>query len=146
MDERRRERLIAVRSMLAAATTRASRPLPVTGPAGAAHCGWRGLLAGQRNTTLLNGRPVSGRIAQLVEQLTLNQRVQGSSPCAPTTLTSGGARRFAARVAAVSSDSGSAAAEPRERATAAKCETVECRGTIHAARNEAIRIGEPAGP
>src|SRR4029077_12569837 len=28
------------------------------------------------------GRP--GRIAQLVEQLTLNQRVQGSSPCAPT--------------------------------------------------------------
>src|ERR1041384_5233537 len=27
----------------------------------------------------------SGRIAQLVEQLTLNQRVQGSSPCAPTT-------------------------------------------------------------
>src|SRR6185312_11626298 len=27
----------------------------------------------------------SGRIAQLVEQLTLNQRVQGSNPCAPTT-------------------------------------------------------------
>jgi hypothetical protein len=27
-----------------------------------------------------------GRIAQLVEQLTLNQRVQGSSPCAPTNL------------------------------------------------------------
>ncbi len=27
-----------------------------------------------------------GRIAQLVEQLTLNQRVQGSNPCAPTTL------------------------------------------------------------
>ncbi len=26
----------------------------------------------------------SGRIAQLVEQLTLNQRVQGSIPCAPT--------------------------------------------------------------
>ena len=26
----------------------------------------------------------NGRIAQLVEQLTLNQRVQGSSPCAPT--------------------------------------------------------------
>ena len=25
-----------------------------------------------------------GRIAQMVEQLTLNQRVQGSSPCAPT--------------------------------------------------------------
>ncbi len=25
-----------------------------------------------------------GRIAQLVEQLTLNQRVQGSIPCAPT--------------------------------------------------------------
>ena len=29
-------------------------------------------------------RRQSGRIAQLVEQLTLNQRVQGSSPCAPT--------------------------------------------------------------
>ena len=28
--------------------------------------------------------PSWGRIAQLVEQLTLNQRVQGSSPCAPT--------------------------------------------------------------
>ena len=28
--------------------------------------------------------PAAGRIAQLVEQLTLNQRVQGSSPCAPT--------------------------------------------------------------
>ena len=27
---------------------------------------------------------VVGRIAQLVEQLTLNQRVQGLSPCAPT--------------------------------------------------------------
>jgi hypothetical protein len=27
---------------------------------------------------------VAGRIAQLVEQLTLNQRVHGSSPCAPT--------------------------------------------------------------
>jgi hypothetical protein len=29
-------------------------------------------------------RDFDGRIAQLVEQLTLNQRVQGSSPCAPT--------------------------------------------------------------
>jgi hypothetical protein len=29
-----------------------------------------------------------GRIAQVVEQLTLNQRVQGSSPCAPTNLQS----------------------------------------------------------
>ena len=29
-------------------------------------------------------RSHGGRIAQLVEQLTLNQRVQGSSPCAPT--------------------------------------------------------------
>ena len=28
--------------------------------------------------------PAGGRIAQLVEQLTLNQRVQGSNPCAPT--------------------------------------------------------------
>ena len=32
--------------------------------------------------TLYEGLP--GRIAQLVEQLTLNQRVHGSSPCAPT--------------------------------------------------------------
>ncbi len=31
-----------------------------------------------------DGRGRFGRIAQLVEQLTLNQRVQGSSPCAPT--------------------------------------------------------------
>ena len=30
-------------------------------------------------------RMCAGRIAQLVEQLTLNQRVQGSNPCAPTT-------------------------------------------------------------
>ena len=30
-----------------------------------------------------------GRIAQVVEQLTLNQRVQGSSPCAPTNLFKG---------------------------------------------------------
>ena len=30
-----------------------------------------------------------GRIAQLVEQLTLNQRVQGSSPCAPTSRVKG---------------------------------------------------------
>ena len=29
--------------------------------------------------------PACGRIAQLVEQLTLNQRVLGSSPSAPTT-------------------------------------------------------------
>ena len=32
---------------------------------------------------------VDGRIAQLVEQLTLNQRVQGSSPCAPTIVFNG---------------------------------------------------------
>jgi hypothetical protein len=31
-------------------------------------------------------RGQSGRIAQLVEQLTLNQRVPGSSPGAPTTI------------------------------------------------------------
>ncbi len=31
---------------------------------------------------VINGR--NGRIAQLVEQLTLNQRVHGSSPCAST--------------------------------------------------------------
>jgi hypothetical protein len=41
--------------------------------------------------SLVSGDPAEGerghfdgRIAQLVEQLTLNQRVQGSSPCAPT--------------------------------------------------------------
>ena len=43
----------------------------------------------QAGTALLNPRlfrrsPASGRIAQLVEQLTLNQRVPGSSPGAPT--------------------------------------------------------------
>src|SRR5947209_15238903 len=37
------------------------------------------------STPRLCGCSASGRIAQLVEQLTLNQRVQGSSPCAPTT-------------------------------------------------------------
>jgi hypothetical protein len=31
-------------------------------------------------------RSSGGSVAQLVEQLTLNQRVQGSSPCAPTTV------------------------------------------------------------
>ena len=31
------------------------------------------------------GKPQCGRIAQLVEQLTLNQRVLGSSPSASTT-------------------------------------------------------------
>jgi hypothetical protein len=50
------------------------------------------LSAGQPPSPLLNAGPCraglpggrDGRIAQLVEQLTLNQRVQGSSPCAPT--------------------------------------------------------------
>ena len=42
----------------------------------------RGLQRGRR---LVKGAPRwCGCIAQLVEQLTLNQRVQGSSPCAPT--------------------------------------------------------------
>ncbi len=42
--------------------------------------------AAQRMVEVPNPRviPRLGRIAQLVEQLTLNQRVQGSSPCAPT--------------------------------------------------------------
>ena len=35
-----------------------------------------------------------GRLAQLVEQLTLNQRVVGSNPTAPTTLTSDCMTRF----------------------------------------------------
>ena len=38
-------------------------------------------------TPAFRGRPqgrLAGRIAQLVEQLTLNQRVAGSSPAAPT--------------------------------------------------------------
>ena len=34
-----------------------------------------------------------GCIAQLVEQLTLNQRVHGSSPCAPTNTTGGFIKR-----------------------------------------------------
>jgi hypothetical protein len=37
-----------------------------------------------RKATQENAAIWDGRIAQLVEQLTLNQRVQGSSPCAPT--------------------------------------------------------------
>jgi hypothetical protein len=39
-----------------------------------------------RRRFALYSRPLAmvGCIAQLVEQLTLNQRVQGSSPCAPT--------------------------------------------------------------
>src|SRR5579864_5376375 len=48
-------------------------------------------LAGHRRIALLNDRLLRrlftgfpGRIAQLVEQLTLNQRVPGSSPGAPT--------------------------------------------------------------
>ena len=52
-----------------------------------------GCIAGQRRAALLQdaslrGSPASrpGRIAQLVEQLTLNQRVPGSSPGAPTKL------------------------------------------------------------
>ena len=51
-----------------------------------------GRLAGQPGIPLLHDARLGGsprrhfgRIAQLVEQLTLNQRVQGSSPCAPTT-------------------------------------------------------------
>jgi hypothetical protein len=50
-------------------------------------------LAGHRRVALLNDAllrrlsgPVSGRIAQLVEQMTLNHRVPGSSPGAPTKL------------------------------------------------------------
>jgi hypothetical protein len=50
-------------------------------------------LAGHRQIALLNDavpygdiRIGSGRIAQLVEQMTLNHRVPGSSPGAPTTL------------------------------------------------------------
>ena len=54
-----------------------TRPLPAAGAPGAkaAPRSWWKCL-----TSWL------GRIAQLVEQLTLNQRVQGSSPCAPTNL------------------------------------------------------------
>jgi hypothetical protein len=48
-------------------------------------CGWTlpGAFAKPRAPGEILSRH-SGRIAQLVEQLTLNQRVQGSSPCAPT--------------------------------------------------------------
>src|SRR4030088_1370124 len=52
--------------------------------------------AGHRGVALLNDallrrlfRAGSGRIAQLVEQMTLNHRVPGSSPGAPTTQSSG---------------------------------------------------------
>src|SRR4029453_3803924 len=43
---------------------------------------WQSPLLSRR--LAITSRSNSGRIAQLVEQLTLNQRVQGSSPCAPT--------------------------------------------------------------
>jgi hypothetical protein len=54
----------------------------------------RALIAGQYPPALLDRRlsatkaakAWSGRIAQLVEQLTLNQRVVGSSPTAPTNI------------------------------------------------------------
>ena len=42
------------------------------------------LVVPERETQYLSMFLALGRIAQLVEQLTLNQRVQGSSPCAPT--------------------------------------------------------------
>jgi hypothetical protein len=42
------------------------------------------LVAGRWCKTPDRGAEYSGCIAQLVEQLTLNQRAQGSSPCAPT--------------------------------------------------------------
>ena len=42
-----------------------------------------GKVLSSRPLRVVNVHP-RGRIAQLVEQLTLNQRVQGSSPCAPT--------------------------------------------------------------
>ena len=38
----------------------------------------------KHNTRALSGDSALGRIAQVVEQLTLNQRVVGSSPTAPT--------------------------------------------------------------
>jgi hypothetical protein len=41
---------------------------------------------GQAGGALVQAPPSCGRIAQLVEQLTLNQRVPGSSPGAPTIL------------------------------------------------------------
>src|SRR3974390_3913619 len=66
------------------------------------------LLTGQRLRRLMRRTAFpgsgSGRIAQLVEQLTLNQRVQGSSPCAPTNiikyLSLRGMRRDPSRVTA----------------------------------------------
>ena len=57
-------------------------------------------IAGQWGVALLTDavsrrlfRTGSGRIAQLVEQLTLNQRVPGSSPGAPTTQSLSSARK-----------------------------------------------------
>ena len=37
-----------------------------------------------QNLKVYRNLEIGGCIAQLVEQLTLNQRVHGSSPCAPT--------------------------------------------------------------
>jgi hypothetical protein len=55
--------------------TTAQRRCKPAAPSGAAAKWWQ---------FLTPGKLWLGRIAQLVEQLTLNQRVQGSSPCAPT--------------------------------------------------------------
>ncbi|MDF2813756.1 MAG: hypothetical protein K0S56_4787 [Microvirga sp.] len=60
-------------------------------------CYLHGLFSGPRPAEFASARVHSSRlnslrrgcIAQLVEQLTLNQRVQGSSPCAPTNLFKG---------------------------------------------------------
>ena len=78
------------RSARAGACLLARRPLAISGdrappPLGAASLSWRRIGApGKMAVVPLTGRKSrSGRIAQLVEQLTLNQRVQGSkSLCA----------------------------------------------------------------
>ncbi len=73
--------------MSGAPPRRPGRSRPDRAAAGAAER----VAAGQGSGRLLDAhlgwalpRRSDGRIAQLVEQLTLNQRVQGSSPCAPT--------------------------------------------------------------
>ncbi len=72
---------------------------------------------------LIGPSRVSGRIAQLVEQLTLNQRVVGSIPTAPTIrlprnagnrMPSGGERQRSSRRAAGAQSSDKMAPSPPE--------------------------------
>ena len=63
--------------------------LPIWAVTGLANCvldgRGTGSTAGLTRSGVIRSIDAFGPLAQLVEQLTLNQRVHGSSPCAPTT-------------------------------------------------------------